>query len=124
MRLRALGLELSPPYEDILLMAYLLNPNRGKYELTEMAFDALLAAAELPPVAALPPIEPEAIARELGLEKLQAVRDFSRVRRDFAFRNHPDRVAPHLRERAIQRMQVANVLIDEAKRRALAKVRS
>jgi hypothetical protein len=90
----------------------------------EMAFDALLAAAELPPVAALPPIEPEAIARELGLEKLQAVRDFSRVRRDFAFRNHPDRVAPHLRERAIQRMQVANVLIDEAKRRALAKVRS
>ena len=90
----------------------------------EMAFDALLAAAELPPVAQLPPIEPEAIARELGLEKLKAVRDFSRVRRDFAFRNHPDRVAPHLRERAIQRMQVANVLIDEAKRRALAQVRS
>ena len=40
LRLRALGLELLPPYEDILLMAYLLNPNRGKYELTEMAFDA------------------------------------------------------------------------------------
>ncbi len=39
-RLRALGLELSPPYEDVLLMAYLLNPNRGKYELTEIVFDA------------------------------------------------------------------------------------
>lgn len=86
----------------------------------EIAFDALLAAADLPPVEELPAIEPDAIARELGLEKLKAVRDFGRVRRDFAFRNHPDRVAPHLRERAIQRMQVANMLIDEAKRRALA----
>jgi DNA polymerase I len=40
LRLRALGLELLPPYEDVLLMAYLLNPNRGKYELTEVVFDA------------------------------------------------------------------------------------
>ena len=32
--------------------------------------------------------------------------------------NHPDRVAPHLRSRALARMQVANRLIDEAKRRA------
>jgi hypothetical protein len=90
----------------------------------ETAFDALLAAADLPQVQELPSIEPEAIARELGLEKLKTVRDFGRVRRDFAFRNHPDRVAPYLRERAILRMQVANMLIDEAKRRALAAVRS
>lgn len=90
----------------------------------EIAFDALLAAADLPPAEELPAIEPEAIARELGLEKLKAARDFGRLRRDFAFRNHPDRVAPHLRERAIQRMQVANMLIDEAKRRALAASRS
>lgn len=34
------------------------------------------------------------------------------MRRDFAFHNHPE----HLRARAIIRMQVANMLIDEAKR--------
>ena len=89
----------------------------------ETAFDALLAAADLPPVEELPAIDPDAIARELGLEKLKAARDFGRLRRDFAFRNHPDRVAPHLKERAIQRMQVANMLIDEAKRRVVAAVR-
>ena len=89
----------------------------------ETAFDALLAAADLPPVEELPAIDPDAIARELGLEKLKAARDFGRLRRDFAFRNHPDRVAPHLKERAIQRMQVANMLIDEAKRRAITAVR-
>ena len=89
----------------------------------ETAFDALLAAADLPPVEELPAIDPDAIARELGLEKLKAARDFGRLRRDFAFRNHPDRVAPHLKERAIQRMQVANMLIDEAKRRVAAAVR-
>ena len=89
----------------------------------ETAFDALLAAADLPPVEELPAIDPDAIARELGLEKLKAARDFGRLRRDFAFRNHPDRVAPHLKERAIQRMQVANMLIDEAKRRVVTAVR-
>jgi hypothetical protein len=51
------------------------------------------------------------------------VRDFGRLRRDFAFHNHPDRVAPHLRNHAIRRMQVANMLIDEARRRALAAAR-
>ncbi|WP_442577600.1 hypothetical protein ACSBOB_18700 [Mesorhizobium sp. ASY16-5R] len=61
--------------------------------------------------------EPEAIAIELGLEKARA-EDFHRIRRRFAFANHPDRVAPHLRERAMLRMQVANMLIDEASRRA------
>jgi hypothetical protein len=84
----------------------------------EAAFDALLKAAQLS-VEELPPIDIQAIARELELDKPRAARDFSRLRRDFAFRNHPDRVAPHLRERAIARMQVANMLIDEAKRRAL-----
>lgn len=57
---------------------------------------------------------------ELGLDTPKAVADFGRMRRSFAFSNHPDRVAPHLRQRAMIRMQVANMLIDEAKRRALA----
>lgn len=66
----------------------------------------------------LPTIEPEAIAQELGLHKMKTSTDFGRLRRSFAFKNHPDRVAPHLRQRAMVRMQVANMMIDEAKRRA------
>lgn len=89
----------------------------------EALFEALLAAAEVPVIEELPAIEPDAIARELGLDKAKAAREFGRLRREFAFRNHPDRVAPHLRERAMLRMQVANMLIDEAKRRALAAAR-
>ena len=68
------------------------------------------------------PIEPEAIAVELGLEGADLAA-LGRLRRVFALRNHPDRVPQHLRQRALQRMQVANRLIDEAKRRALAKTK-
>jgi DNA polymerase I len=39
LRLRRRGLDLAPPYDDPLLMAYLLFPNRGKYELTDVVFD-------------------------------------------------------------------------------------
>lgn len=70
------------------------------------------AAAELPPV------EPEAILRELGLKASTNAAELARIRRAFAFKNHPDRVAPHLRQRAMVRMQVANMLIDDARRRA------
>lgn len=82
----------------------------------ESAFDALLAAADMQSTAEVASVDPETIARELGLERLKALRDLVRLRREFAFRNHPDRVPPHMRERAIKRMQVANMLIDEAKR--------
>ncbi|GHC61859.1 hypothetical protein [Limoniibacter endophyticus] len=66
-------------------------------------------------------VDQEAIAAELGLRrafwqsKLKPD-DFDRIRRNFAMQNHPDRVAPHLRQRALVRMQIANMLIDEAKR--------
>lgn len=80
-------------------------------------FDAL---AVLDEIRTLPSIEPEAVAEELGIAAADDARDFDQMRRDFAFRNHPDRVAPELRERAMIRMQIANRLIDEAKRRALA----
>jgi len=39
LRLRGRGIELSPPYDDPLLMAYLLFPNRGKYELPDVVFE-------------------------------------------------------------------------------------
>lgn len=64
----------------------------------------------------LPSVDPRAIAAELGLGQDGAPVDFGQLRRSFAFSNHPDRVAPHLRQRAIVRMQIANMLIDEASR--------
>src|SRR5438552_5702412 len=39
LRLHLHGMELAPPYEDPLLMAYLLFPNRGKYELPDVIFE-------------------------------------------------------------------------------------
>lgn len=86
-------------------------------------FAAILADADLTDSGgagevALPSVDPDAIAAELGLNRPNA--DFKRLRRDFAFTNHPDRVAPHLRQRAAVRMQIANMLIDDARRRAQA----
>lgn len=74
------------------------------------------ASDAAPPEQPLPSIEPDAIAAELGLDRTAGKKDLGRMRREFAFRNHPDRVAPHLRQRALIRMQVANMLIDDARR--------
>lgn len=65
-----------------------------------------------------PSIDPGEISRELGLGKKRSVDELARLRRAFAFKNHPDRVPTHLRQRAMLRMQVANSLIDEARARA------
>lgn len=65
----------------------------------------------------LPSIELADIAVELGLTGREHPAALDRLRREFAFANHPDRVAADLRDRAIQRMQIANTMIDEAKRR-------
>jgi hypothetical protein len=101
-------------------------------EVIEAELAALLDEVEVeaevagtPPPSAtieLPSIEPDAIAAELGLADATPA-DLGRLRRVFALKNHPDRVAPDLRQRALQRMQVANGLIDEAKRRALARAK-
>ncbi|HTV70985.1 MAG TPA: hypothetical protein VMF90_20850 [Rhizobiaceae bacterium] len=84
---------------------------------SEEDIEALFAAVETPPEDL--PVEPEAISRELKLDAAKAAAEFARIRRAFAFKNHPDRLPPHMRERAIRRMQIANMLIDEAKRRAV-----
>lgn len=101
-------------------------------EVIEAELEALLGEvgveepAQAEPVEApsieAPSIEPDAIALELGLADAQPA-DLGRLRRAFALKNHPDRVAPHLRQVALTRMQVANGLIDDAKRRALAKTK-
>lgn len=41
LELRRRGLDIAPPYDDPILMAYLLFPNRGKYELPDVVFDLL-----------------------------------------------------------------------------------
>jgi hypothetical protein len=91
----------------------------AEYKLTagEEASQVLFAAIGEALVEELPAISPEAISRELGLPNARPA-ELSRKRRSFAFKNHPDRVAPHLRQRAMIRMQVANMLIDEAERKA------
>ncbi|GAA4112030.1 hypothetical protein ACFFTN_25150 [Aminobacter aganoensis] len=79
--------------------------------------DAKAAAVQEPEP---PSIDPEVIAAELGLADAKPA-DLARMRRIFALANHPDRVAPHLRQRAMVRMQLANMMIDDAKRRGAKK---
>jgi hypothetical protein len=90
----------------------------AEYRDVEAATESLFAAAEAARAAeALPSIEPAEIARELGLDsRVVPFEELGRKRRAFAFDNHPDRVEPHLRDRAMVRMQVANTLIDDAER--------
>lgn len=90
----------------------------AEYRQAEATAEALFAAAEVARAEeVLPSIEPDAILQELGLGGRVAADELARKRRTFAFKNHPDRVAPHLRQRAMVRMQVANMLIDEAERK-------
>lgn len=62
-------------------------------------------------------LDPQSISRELGIDDKSRPEDLDRARRAFAMRYHPDRMPHEMRERAALRMQIANVLIDEAKRR-------
>lgn len=64
-----------------------------------------------------PSVEPREIARELGLSRFASVRALQRLRREFALKNHPDRVPSTLRLRATKRMMIANALIDSAVKR-------
>ena len=92
----------------------------GRIVFSDEGLHAAYASASEPAIAEpQPSVDPEEIARELGLEGAAKPRDLDRLRRDFALRNHPDRAPEHLRARAVIRMQVANMLIDEAKRRRL-----
>lgn len=78
--------------------------------------DLRRAEIAAPPLEPEPSTDPADIARELALPTLKGRDDFARARRAFAFANHPDRVPERLRDVAIVRMQIANVLIDDAMR--------
>ncbi|GGA89030.1 hypothetical protein GCM10011491_16040 [Brucella endophytica] len=77
--------------------------------------DFLLEEASQPePDSPLPSTDPEEVARELQLSPDMSTAELTRVRRRFAALNHPDRVAASLRDRASDRMKIANALIDKA----------
>ena len=57
-------------------------------------------------------LDPERILSELGLYAGASEADVAVLRREFALRNHPDRVPPELRELATNRMMIANDLVD------------
>ncbi len=65
----------------------------------------------------MPPVDPEAIAKELGGLVGLSEKQLAHLRRDFAKRNHPDRQPDDQRDRAGLRMRVANMLIDDARRK-------
>jgi hypothetical protein len=57
-------------------------------------------------------LDPERILSELGLHGGASEADILSLRREFALRNHPDRVPPDLRDLATKRMMIANDLFD------------
>lgn len=59
-----------------------------------------------------PLLDPNKILIELGLDANFSETDIATLRREFALRNHPDRVHSDLRELATQRMMIANDLMD------------
>lgn len=80
------------------------------------------AMAQTTPDAAPRSVE-EAVALELQLSDDIEPAALERIRRTFAYRNHPDRVGPAHKARALQRMTVANVLIDRALEAARTRAR-
>lgn len=62
-------------------------------------------------------LDPDSISRELGIQPKSRPEELDKARRAFAMRYHPDRVPEEFRERAALRMQIANMLIDQAKSR-------
>ena len=74
------------------------------------------------PPKATPLSAEEAVTLELHLSDDLEPADLERMRRTFAYRNHPDRVGPAHKAQALQRMTVANVLIDHALKAARARV--
>jgi len=49
-QLRQRGLAMAPPFDDPMLMAFLLMPNRGKYDLADVAFELIGDTAAEPAV--------------------------------------------------------------------------
>lgn len=76
-----------------------------------------LEADEQPQAATEPSFsdDPEAIARELGLDQTLSERELDRARRQFMWRHHPDRCEESQRAQAGRCVAIANMLIDRAR---------
>lgn len=95
----------------------------AEYELQAVLDDISIEPDDHRPMEDPPEaVDPASIAAELGLAHAD-LPGLAAIRRRFAFANHPDRVPSHLRARALQRMQAANMLIDEAMQRLTANTR-
>jgi hypothetical protein len=70
-----------------------------------------------------PRSEHERVLAELHLTSNLTAHDLKLIRRKFAMANHPDRVAPRVRDQATRRMTIANMLIDDALRGLNARTR-
>ena len=55
----------------------------------------------------------DTVAAELALSRVVSLAELKQVRRDFALRNHPDRMHPTVQDWATRRMTIANMLIDK-----------
>lgn len=83
----------------------------GGLYVDELVYDPSTAADMPPPNTSVSPRE---IAAELAIGADTTTAELYRLRRSFALKNHPDRLAPHYRETATRRMMIANRMIDDA----------
>ncbi|KQT42938.1 hypothetical protein ASG43_15405 [Aureimonas sp. Leaf454] len=79
----------------------------AKPDRLDTSFDSALQASDLS-------LDPDDIAYELDLDSVSTPEELSILRRRFARLNHPDRVEAPFRDRANQRMTIANAMIDAA----------
>ena len=80
--------------------------DRGKTFTPVYGYDGAEAALDVS-------LDANRIISELGLRPEALETDIVALRREFALRNHPDRVPVELRDMATQRMMIANDLIDQ-----------
>ena len=62
-------------------------------------------------------LTPQEIAEDMDLHSGDDAAKLHTLRREFALKNHPDRVPDAWREAATMRMKIANLLVDEALKR-------
>jgi hypothetical protein len=108
------------PACDWTCLAEVAAPAASSFAADRMYIDA--DPSEATPQGTARSVE-EAVAQELQLSDNLEPADLERIRRRFAYRNHPDRVGPAHQARALLRMTVANVLIDQALKTARARAR-
>ena len=105
------------PFNPIAAAAFLVNNGRREAPAWPDAVDLFETDEPKPTPAPDGSLsdDPEAIAREIGLDRSLSEEELNRARRRFMWRNHPDRCAESQRALADRRVAVANMLIDRAR---------